>query len=242
MKITTVLFDLDGTLLPMDMDRFTGGYFRLLVKKLAPLGYEPNALVDSIWAGTAAMIHNNGCESNEAAFWRKFAEIYGSESALRDRATFEEFYNVDFDAARQFCGYDPAARECIETLKKAGLRLILATNPIFPEKATFLRISWAGLAPEDFELITTYENIGFGKPNPDYFTEVLRRCRVSAAEALMVGNDAVEDLAAEKAGLRCFLLTPCLLHGEIIDLSAVPRGDFSDLIDYIRRENREESK
>ena len=37
-KLKMVLFDLDGTLLPMDMDVFTRGYFKLLAKKAAPRG------------------------------------------------------------------------------------------------------------------------------------------------------------------------------------------------------------
>ena len=59
MKITTVLFDLDGTLLPMDQDLFTKGYFKLLAAKLAPYGYEPKQLIDAVWAGTAAMLKND---------------------------------------------------------------------------------------------------------------------------------------------------------------------------------------
>lgn len=54
--IKAILFDLDGTLLPMDQDEFTKGYFRLLAAKLAPYGYEPKTLIDTIWAGTAAMV------------------------------------------------------------------------------------------------------------------------------------------------------------------------------------------
>lgn len=34
--IKAILFDLDGTLLPMDQDEFTKGYFNLLAAKLAP--------------------------------------------------------------------------------------------------------------------------------------------------------------------------------------------------------------
>ena len=77
MNITTVLFDLDGTLLPMDNDAFTKGYFKLLAGRMAPHGYEPRQLVDAIWAGTAAMVKNDGSRSNEQAFWARFAEIYG---------------------------------------------------------------------------------------------------------------------------------------------------------------------
>ena len=35
-QITTVLFDLDGTLLPMELEEFTNTYFGLLAKKAAP--------------------------------------------------------------------------------------------------------------------------------------------------------------------------------------------------------------
>ena len=59
-KYEIFLFDLDGTLLPMDQEAFTTGYFKLLTKKLAPHGYEPKSLVDAIWAGTAAMVKNDG--------------------------------------------------------------------------------------------------------------------------------------------------------------------------------------
>ena len=75
MSIKAILFDLDGTLLPMDQDRFVKTYFHLLAVKLAPHGYDPKQLVDAVWAGTAAMVKNNGHQSNEAAFWEKFTEL-----------------------------------------------------------------------------------------------------------------------------------------------------------------------
>lgn len=56
MHITTVLFDLDVTLLPMDQDVFVQNYFSRIAQKLAPLGYEPNQLIKHIWGGTIAMI------------------------------------------------------------------------------------------------------------------------------------------------------------------------------------------
>mgnify|MGYP000650557097 CR=1 FL=1 len=55
-QITTVLFDLDGTLLPMELEQFTNTYFGLLAKKAAPFGYEPKTLVAAVWKGTKAMV------------------------------------------------------------------------------------------------------------------------------------------------------------------------------------------
>ena len=51
MKITTVLFDLDGTLLPMDQNAFIKAYFGGLARRLAPHGYDPQKLIDAIWQG-----------------------------------------------------------------------------------------------------------------------------------------------------------------------------------------------
>ena len=213
MKLTMILFDLDGTLLPMDNDAFTRGYFRLLAAKLAPHGYEPKQLVDGIWAGTAAMVRNDGSRTNEKAFWDRFSSIFG-EAVLEDLPLFEEFYETDFQAAKAFCGFNPDAAATVQAVKELGLRAVLATNPIFPAVATRSRIRWAGLTPEDFELYTTYENIGLCKPNPDYYREIMKRLGVRPEECLMVGNDATEDMVAAETGMRVFLLTDCLLNRE----------------------------
>ena len=232
MRLTTILFDLDGTLLPMDNDAFTKGYFKLLAAKLAPHGYEPKQLVDAIWTGTAAMVKNDGARSNEEVFWKKFADIYG-EKMLADKMIFDVFYEKDFQAAKEFCGFNPKSSIAVHSLKEMGYRVALATNPIFPLVATESRIGWAGLEPQDFELYTTYENIGYCKPNPEYYKELARRLGVSPEQCLMVGNDVTEDMgAAQKAGMSVFLLTDCLINKERNDISAYPRGSFEQLMDF----------
>lgn len=232
MKLTTVLFDLDGTLLPMDQDEFVKYYFGLLAKKLAPLDYDPKALPGNIWAGTAAMVKNDGSCTNEEAFWKKFASIYG-EDVRKDEPVFREFYENEFSGAKAACGFNPKAAETIHTLKDRGLRLVLATNPLFPAVATENRIRWAGLAPSDFLLYTTYENSCHCKPNPDYYRDILQEIGADPAECLMVGNDAVEDVAAEQLGMQVFLLTDCLINKSGKDLSAYPQGSFDALLDHI---------
>lgn len=235
MKITTILFDLDGTLLPMDNDEFTKGYFKLLVKKLAHYGYEPQKLIDGIWSGTAAMVKNDGTKTNEQAFWKKFSEMFG-EKALADKPQFDEFYENEFQNAKSFCGYNPKAAIAVHTIKEMDFRIALATNPIFPSTATESRIRWAGFEPNDFELYTTYENIGYCKPNPDYYREIAERLGVDTEQCLMVGNDVTEDMeAAQKAGMSIFLLTDCLINKERKDISAYPRGSFEQLMDFANK-------
>lgn len=232
MKINAILFDLDGTLLPMDQDVFIKTYFKLLAGKLAPYGYEPQKLLDSIWASVGAMVKNDGKGTNETAFWNMFTSIYG-EKSLEDKPVFECFYAEDFDKVQASCGYTPAAKEIIEFLHNKGLMLVLATNPLFPAVATRKRIKWAGLSPEDFTLYTTYENAGFCKPNPKYYQEILEKIGCQPEECVMIGNDVAEDMVAETLGMNVFLLTDCLINKTGVDITQYPHGSFPELKEYL---------
>ena len=234
-KIKAVLFDLDGTLLPMDQDEFTKGYFKLLIKKLLPYGYEPESLINAIWHGTGAMVKNNGSKTNEEAFWKDFAEIYGEQKAEADRPLFEEFYNIDFKSARDTCGYTPNSDEAVRILKEKGIRLILATNPIFPKTATETRMEWAGINKDDFELYTTYENISFCKPNLEYYKEILRCTGLEPEECLMIGNDVGEDMVAQNIGMNVFLLTDCIINKSEEDINKYKHGNFDELLEYLKQ-------
>ena len=232
MSVKMVFFDLDGTLLPMDMDEFTMGYFQMLAAKAAPRGYEPKSLVKGIWHGVSAMVQNDGNCTNEEAFWEDFAKIYG-EQALKDKPLFNEFYANEFQNARMFCGFNPEAAETVRWIKKQGLRIALATNPLFPSVATQSRIRWTGLEPDEFEFYTTYENIGWCKPNLDYYREVLSRAGVDAQECLMVGNDVGEDMIAADLGMKVFLVKDCLINKSDEDISKYPNGSFAELREYV---------
>ena len=131
------------------------------------------------------------------------------------------------------CGCNPLAADTVHRLKKAGFRVALATNPIFPAIATESRIRWCNLLPEDFELYTTYENIDYCKPNPEYYREVAGKLGVAPEECLMVGNDAEEDMVAQTVGMKVFLLTDCLIQKEGTDISGYPQGDFEQLNQFI---------
>jgi len=230
----TVLLDLDGTLLPMDQDEFVNGYFGFLVKKMVPYGYEAQKLIKTVWIGTEAMVKNDGSCTNEEAFWRVVASVYG-EDVRRDIPLFMEFYEKEFQEAKTFCGFAPKAAEVIAFLRENGVRAALATNPLFPTVATNSRIRWAGLDPSDFALVTTYENIGCCKPNPAYYSEILRRLDAAPQDCLMVGNDVGEDMVAKTLGIDVFLLTDCLINRGGEDISVYPHGGFDDLIAYLRK-------
>lgn len=234
MYMKTVLFDLDGTLLPMDQDVFVRAYFGGLAKKLAPYGYESKQLIDGIWAGTAAMVKNDGSKTNEDAFWDCFCGLVRAD-ARKDEPLFEEFYRVEFQGVQAVCGHDDRAAEVIRYLKDRGCRVVLATNPIFPAIATRSRARWAGLDPADFDLVTTYENSRHCKPNPDYYLDILGAIGETPENCIMVGNDVGEDMVAQRLGMQVFLLTDCLINRKGADISAYPQGSFPELMAFLKQ-------
>ena len=234
MNINAILFDLDGTLLPMDQDLFMKYYFGSLAAKLVPHGYDKDTLVNNVWSGTKAMVMNNGSKTNEEAFWDTFCTLVGKD-CRPDMPIFDSFYRNEFAAAKNACQPTPAVKEVVDLIKASGKRLILATNPLFPAVATENRITWAGLAKEDFELITTYENSSYCKPNPKYYVEILEKTGLKPEECLMVGNNAEEDMIAETLGMQVFLLTNCLINEKSADISKYPQGGFEELKTFITK-------
>ena len=231
--ITTILFDLDGTLLPMDQDTFVKDYLGRMAKKLAPYGYDSDLLVKGIWKGTGAMVKNDGSRTNEEVFWEVFNALMGRD--CRDgEELFLDYYCNEFQEVRHACGFDERAAEAIREIKALGYRVGLATNPLFPAIATRSRAVWAGLDPEDFDIITTYENSRHCKPNPDYYRDVLATLDVKPENCIMVGNDVQEDMVAETLGMKVFLLTDSLINRTGEDISRYPHGSFGELMDFIR--------
>lgn len=232
MTIKTVLFDLDGTLLPMDQEVFVRAYFGGISRRLARSGYDPNRLIETIWNGTGAMVRNDGSRTNEEVFWDSFRKEYG-EAADRDRKLFDAFYEEDFDGIRTVCGFHPRSKAILDLLHAKNIPAVLATNPIFPDAATSRRIRWAGLEPSDFVFYTTYENSSFCKPNLNYYREILSRLGTSPCDCLMVGNDVAEDMVAQELGMQVFLLTDCLINRTNTDIQTFLHGNPDDLLDYL---------
>ena len=232
MSIKAVLFDLDGTLLPMDQDTFIKAYLGGMAKKLAPHGYEPENLVKAVYMGMKAMTSNDGSCTNEEAFWKAFTGLLG-EKVREDMPIFDDFYRNEFQEVKNICGFLPEAAQTVRALKEMGYRVILATTPMFPSIATESRIRWAGMEPEDFELFTTYENYHFCKPNLNYYKEILEQIGVKPEECLMVGNDVGEDMITEELGMKVFLMPADLINKVEKDISVYPQGNFEDLLKYI---------
>ena len=82
--LDTILFDLDGTLLPMEQDAFIHAYVKQLCARYVPCGFEKDDIVRALWAGTAAMVRNDGTCTNEERFWTVFDQLPGGSGVIRD--------------------------------------------------------------------------------------------------------------------------------------------------------------
>lgn len=231
--LNTILFDLDGTLAPFQQDEFVRVYFGLLVRRLVPMGYDGEKLVRALWKGVDAMIGNSGAVTNRQVFWECFTQEMGMQ-ALALETILDDFYATDFDGARSCLTARTDRSGLIRSLRRRGYGVVLATNPIFPAAATRSRLSWVGLEPSDFELITTYENSRFCKPSPGYYREILEKLDMRPRESLMVGNDTTEDTAAEALGMGVFLIDACLIDKEGKGVDAWPHGGFDELVRFLR--------
>ena len=228
----TVMFDLDGTLLPFEQDDFVKLYFGGLCKKLAPYGYEPDDVVKNVWKGTKAMAINDGSRLNSEAFWEVFRAAFPDK--IDAQQFCDDFYTKEFDAVKACLKYVPDHKPMIGRLKAAGLNVILATNPIFPLCAQETRMSWCGLSGKDFSYVTSYENSSFCKPNPKYFTELLEKTGADPKECVMIGNSVREDiLSVEKLGIKSFFVDEFAENSENLDVSGFKKGSPEDAEKFV---------
>lgn len=231
--IKAVLFDLDGTLLPMEANTLLDADLSGMCVYLEPYGYSPVLLGKAFHNSIIAMIRNDGRRKNEDVFWQCFYDLFG-DKVSEHKAIISHYYEQEFETIRTACGYDSRASACVREIRNMGFMTILATNPFFPLSMIKARLRWAGVDHNLFDHITTFDNSSFCKPNPAYYTEILEKLDLKAEECLMIGNDVTEDMVAETVGIKTFLLTDCIINREARDIEQWAHGSFPELMKYIR--------
>ena len=232
-KYKAILFDMDGTLVPMDMKKFISGYFHALCKKLAPYKVEPDRIVDAVWKGVASMVKSDGSRTNAENFWDTFYTCI-PEVDNSVEASCLDFYSNEFNDIKSLTLPNPHAREIVELARSKAEYVVLATNPQFPMVGQLTRLSWVDLKSDDFDLVTSYETDNFCKPNPLYFDSICKRLNVKPSECLMVGNDEDEDMyAASSIGMDCFLVTDTMIPSKEHPWNGAC-GSMEELINMLR--------
>ena len=231
--ITTILFDLDGTLLPVDMNIFIKEYLKGLNTKFKDY-FEPNELSKIVLDCTKKMIISTDKDkTNSEVFFENF---YTKTTNAQEVLTpiFEDFYENDFLKLKGLTSENKSIQESVKVLKEKGYELIVATNPVFPRKAITNRIEWAGFNEEDFSFITSFENMHFCKPNKEYYKEILDYIGKNPKECIMVGNDVEEDMVAKEIGVQTFLIEDNIIkRGN--NLSNIDhKGSYEDFYNFVK--------
>jgi FMN phosphatase YigB (HAD superfamily) len=228
--IRGILFDLDGTLLDIDLQRFLGCYFGALHEATLSFASPDRAdvVMDAVQRGTRAMMDPHPGVTNAIAFAEEFLATSGT-SFESVRNVYDSFYSDVFPTLIGDAAPAVGARRVIEVAQGLGLPIAIATNPIFPRPAVVHRLAWAGLDELGLEILTTYENMTATKPHPEYYWQTAGLIGVEPRDCLMVGDDRYLDMPAADIGMRTFYV------GDDAEAVADYRGTLDDLADVLPR-------
>lgn len=227
-----IFFDLDGTLLDVEMSAFIPAYLKGLAASFADVA-TPEKLVDVLLGTTWSLLGgNDGSRTNEEAYLFAVQEKLGISPDLY-RHRLAGYFQEGLGHLEEHVRPLPVARDILQVCFNKGLTVVVATNPVFPRPVVDARLAWGGLLGFPFQQVTSYENSRYCKPNPRYFTSLLEELGLQPWETIMVGNDTEHDLAARQAGIRTFLVDTWLedrtQNGFVTDF----RGSHEDLLDFV---------
>ena len=207
--IKAVLFDLDDTLLRLNLAAFIARYVAGATRLLASVARTSPVAIGVPYARAFLAMDAQDREdslTNERLFHQSFRAATGiplDDPVIADLMTYYESQIVPgFSGGLVGARPVEGARAAIEAVHDAGLVCALATNPTFSLACDRARMGWAGVAEDDFALISTYANSTRCKPSVRYYQEFANQLGVRLEECLMVGNDAVRDIVRPSCGLR----------------------------------------
>jgi len=228
-KIKAILFDLDGTLLDVDLDKFISHYLRLLAESVAHI-IPPKKFINKIIKASQEVEKNDGRRTNEDVYLEAFFPV---EGYCREEIEpfFNEFYKKNFSKLRQYTKRKPEAREVVQTAFDKGYDVVIATTPLLPATAIEQRLEWAGVADFPYRLITTIENSCATKSLSHliYYEQILDKISRPANACLMVGDEE-KDLISKRLGMKTFFI-----EGKNLEIAnGIPeptyKGSLADLI------------
>lgn len=207
----TILFDLDGTLLSMDAEKFERTYLGSLIDFYKEKS-EPKALSHALGKSIYNMIASDDLtKTNEQVFFESFSKLVDSTVYDHVLETMDTYYNNNFNCVKEITSFSPSLVEAVRNLRKKGHKVILATNPLLPKIATDKRIEWAGFKLDDFDHITRFEEYHTCKPNINYYKEIIERCDLDPSNCIMVGNDIQEDGVSKDLGMKLWIINDDLI-------------------------------
>ena len=129
-NIKIILFDLDGTLLDINLDLFVSQYTKLWAQSVAHL-ISFNKFIAKVLKASKAVEENTGENSNADVYFNAFFPIEGYTHEDLE-PFFNNFYETDVSKLHQFAQRKPEARKAIQTAFDKGYDVTIATTLLLP--------------------------------------------------------------------------------------------------------------
>ncbi|WP_406328049.1 HAD family hydrolase [Streptomyces sp. NBC_00203] len=191
---TSVIFDLDGTLVDSEPNYFEAGRQTLTGQ----------GITDFTWADHERYV---GISTQETlALWR---ERYGLSAPL-DTLLAEKNRRY-LELARAATHVYPEMRKFVELLAAEGVPMAVASGSS-PEAIEAI-LAGSGLASH-LTTVVSADEVAHGKPAPDVFLEAARRLGAAPADCVVMEDAAPGAAAAHAAGMRCIAIPYVAAHAD----------------------------
>lgn len=234
-EIRAVLFDLDGTLLRVQMAEFIPRYIHGLAKYCVDY-VTPKKFEQAMLSAIRSLIRHTGdgeITNEQRLFSILQQQLTVPEKVLRQ--ALESYRQGDIEELQPLVKSIPLATTIVKECLQQQIPLVLATNPVFPEFMISARLKWAGLDDLRFDHLTSYENSRYCKPQSGYFSEIAAQLGIEPKHCLMVGNDTQHDLAAAAVGMQTFLVDTWIIEREGSSWPCEHRGDHLQLQQFLQQ-------
>jgi phosphoglycolate phosphatase len=184
MPETTIIFDLDGTLVDTAPDLVETLNVVLAREGLSPIPYQDGRML--VGGGARYMIERGLASHGQSRTKADLDRMFGD---------FIAHYSLHVaDQSRAF----PGVEEALDVLAADGCRLAVCTNKL--ERLSMRVLDALGLSRR-FAAICGQDTFGVQKPNPEFLRRTLERAGGDFKRAIMVGDSPTDIATAQAAGI-----------------------------------------
>jgi HAD superfamily hydrolase (TIGR01509 family) len=108
----------------------------------------------------------------------------------------------------------PGVAAVIQHAKRHGMKLGFATTTYRPNIDAIFAAAQGVLAPDDFAVIVSRDDVAHGKPAPDAYQVALAALAVDAADAIAIEDTATSVMSAKRAGLTVVATPGAIAAGQ----------------------------
>ncbi|MFF7163583.1 HAD family hydrolase [Streptomyces sp. NPDC008086] len=183
---TSVIFDLDGTLVDSEPNYYEAG--RGLLAE--------HGIADFTWADHERYVGISTLET--VTLWKR---EYGLRASVDELLADKNRRYLDL--ARTATRVYPEMRKFVELLAAEDVPMAVASGS--SREAITAILSGTGLDAQ-LRTVVSADEVGRGKPAPDVFLEAARRLGVAPGDCVVLEDAAPGAAAAHAAGMRCIAI------------------------------------